>query len=165
MERLPYGFCGMPCALCPYYHTKGISRCKGCTHDGLFTGACNIYKCNKKNNIEHCALCSQYPCIKCQQLKEFNCLNTGGVWLKTCREIEVNGFEYWYKNYAKKAELLDKALQKYNNGRMKKYLCSIFINAKPDKLEQLMQEAELFDGNKKDSCLHFIQLISKIVPK
>lgn len=164
-QRLPYGFCGMPCALCPYYHTKGISKCIGCTHDGFFTGACNIYKCCKKNNIKHCASCPQHPCINCQNLKEFNCLNTGGIWLKTCHAIKINGFEQWYINYSRKAKLLEIALQKYNNGRMKKYLCGIFIDTDLAKLECLMREAESFSGYKKDICIYFRRLINKICHK
>lgn len=63
MENLPYGFCGIPCALCHYYHTKGISRCRG-VRMMVFTISCNIYKCIKKNKLTHCAICGEYTCKK-----------------------------------------------------------------------------------------------------
>ena len=37
MSRYPYGYCGMPCALCTRYRTAGDSRCPGCSCDGYYT--------------------------------------------------------------------------------------------------------------------------------
>lgn len=155
MENLPYGFCGMPCALCLYYHTKGLSRCKGCSHDGFFTGACSIYKCCKKGNVLHCALCPKYPCNKCKKLKEFNCLDSKSAWLQICAVVREKGFDNWYGEYQRKAELLDIALEKYNNGKMKRFLCELFIQNDINRLEELMKQAELLVGSKKEICQQF----------
>lgn len=163
MKNLPYGFCGMPCALCPYYHTKGISRCKGCIHDGFFTDACNIYKCCKNRNLAYCAVCNEYPCKKCASLKEFNCLNTDSAWLRTVSMIQSRGFEKWYDEYQSKAELLTFALEHYNNGRMKRYLCELFINNELEKLELIMAKASLLTGSKKEISLKFKELTLNIL--
>ncbi|MEG0361765.1 MAG: DUF3795 domain-containing protein [Longicatena sp.] len=162
MEKLPYGYCGMPCALCPYYHTKGISRCKGCSHDGFFTGACNIYKCCKKKESNHCAVCEEYPCKKCATLKEFNCLNTNSAWLSTVSMIQSQGFEKWYDEYQRMAELLSFALEHYNNGRMKRYLCELFINNTLQDLEIIMDNATSLTGTKKEVALKFKELTESI---
>lgn len=165
LKEIPYGFCGMPCALCPYYHTKGISRCKGCSHDGFFTGACNIYKCCKNKDLLHCAVCDEYPCKKCASLKEFNCLNTNSVWLATVTAIQSNSFDDWYAEYQRKAELLNIALEHYNSGRMKRYLCELFINNDIDKIELIMKQASLLIGNKKDKSIKFKELVKTILEK
>ncbi len=145
----------MPCALCPYYHTKGQSRCIGCSHDGYFTGACSIYKCFKKREVLHCALCLEYPCGKCKKLKEFNCLDSKNAWLQICTVVREKGFDHWYQEYQRKVELLDIALDKYNNGRMKRFLCELFIQNDIDKLEELLKRAELFVGSKNEICKQF----------
>lgn len=163
MSCLAYGFCGMPCALCPYYHTKGKSRCMGCSHDGFFTGTCRIYKCCKTNNLSHCALCDDYPCTKCAALKEFNCLNTDGVWIRTVSEIQSEGFEKWYSVYNRKAELLNVALEKYNNGKMKRYLCELFINNDISKIEQIMDKATSLTGTQKEISNEFRNLVCQII--
>lgn len=153
----------MPCALCPHYHTKGISRCKGCSQDGFFTGACNIYKCCKEGEIRHCALCHEYPCKKCEKLKEFNCLNTENVWLRTCATIKEKDFERWYAEYARKAELLLIALENYNNGRMKRYLCELFINNELDPLELIMKKAVQLTGSKEEVGQQFKEIAEQMI--
>lgn len=163
MDNLSYGFCGMPCALCPYYHTKGIRRCKGCSHDGFFTGACNIYKCCKAKDIIHCAVCREYPCKKCASLKEFNCLNTDGVWLRTVSTIQSKGFDKWFNEYQRKAEHLKFALEHYNNGKMKRYLCELFIHNDIEKIELIMDKATLLTGSRKEKCSKFKELVISIL--
>ena len=165
LKDIPYGFCGMPCALCPYYHTKGISRCKGCSHDGFFNGACNIYKCCKSKDLLHCAICAEYPCKKCTSLKEFNCLDTGSVWLRTVSTIQSSTVENWYTEYQRRTELLDLALEQYNNGRMKRYLCELFINNDIEKLELIMKHASSLTGNKRELSLKFRELVITILEK
>lgn len=155
----------MPCALCPYYHTKGISRCKGCSHDGFFTGACNIYKCCKRKYLSHCAVCGEYPCKMCASLKEFNYFHTNSAWLRTVTSIQFSSFEDWYAEYQRKAELLIIALERYNSGRMKRYLCELFINNDLDKIELIMKQASLLTGNQKELSLKFKELVKIILEK
>lgn len=165
MDSLPYGFCGMPCALCPYYHTNGVSRCTGCSNGGFFTGACNIYKCLKTKDVIHCAVCKEYPCMKCDSLKEFNCLNTDSAWLRTVSIIQCKGFDKWFEEYQKKAELLKFALEHYNNGRMKRYLCELFINNNIENIELIMKQASLLTGNNRELSLKFKELVKTILAK
>lgn len=165
LREIPYGFCGMPCALCPYYHTRGISRCRGCSHDGFFTGSCNIYKCCKNNNLSHCAICNKYPCKKCASLKEFNCLNTDSAWLRTVSTIQSKSFDIWYDEYQRKAELLDFALEHYNNGRMKRYLCELFIINDIEIIELIMKQASLLTGDKKELSVKFKELVENVLKK
>ena len=165
MYELPYGFCGMPCALCNKYRANGISRCKGCSVNGLFTGTCNLHKCCKlKRNIA-CATCDEFPCKKYKGLKEFSDLSTDCVWNKNCENISQNGFDEWYKEYKEKSELLTVALEQYNNGRIKKYLCELFIRQDLDTLRSIMKEAEKLHGTKKELALLFKEIVNKTIIK
>lgn len=157
-----YGFCGMPCGLCPYYHTNGKSRCVGCSHDGFFTGACGIFKCCKNKRLIHCALCDEYPCKKCVSLKEFASLNTDGVWFRTASLIKSVGFDEWFNQYQRKVNLLEFALEHYNNGKMKRWLCELFINNDINKLELIMDKASLLTGSRKDICLGFKKIVEQL---
>ncbi len=163
-DLYPYGYCGMPCALCPYFHTKGTSRCEGCSCGGLFTGGCSIYKClrNRAGELKHCVSCDEYPCKKHAGLKEFNCMDTKNVWLVTCVDIRAKGIDDWMNTYRAKSDYLRIALETYNNGRMKKYLCQLFIELPLEKIELLMARAERCSGDKKELANQFKELAKEI---
>lgn len=93
LNEIPYGFCGIPCALCPYYYLKGISRFKGYSHDDFFIDVYKIYKCCKSKDLSHCAVCGKYPCKKCIALKSFNCLNIDRTWLRIVASIQSSSFD------------------------------------------------------------------------
>ena len=68
---------------------------------------------------------------------EFSDLHTDHAKEKNCRKIAETGFEQWYQEYEKKADLLTIALERYNNGRMKRYLCELFIQQDLKTLEEI----------------------------
>ena len=57
------------------------------------------------------------------------------------------------------------ALEHYNNGRMKRYLCELFINNDMDKIELIMKQTSLLTGNKKELSLKFKELVKTILEK
>jgi len=158
MYDLPYGYCGMPCALCNKYRTEGKSKCMGCSSSGFFTGSCNIYKCCKNKSNIACATCNEFPCEKHNGLKEFSDLNTDCAWNKNCESISQKGFDGWYKEYKEKSDLLTIALKRYNNGRMKKFLCELFIQRDLNTLRLIMNEAEALQGTPKEIAIQFKQI-------
>jgi len=56
--------CGEYCGLCPYYKGEKTPHCAGCGfHKGHpFWGECKLYACVTKHDIEHCGLCTDFPC-------------------------------------------------------------------------------------------------------
>ena len=59
------GCCGIDCGLCPRYYTIGASKCPGCCGLDFFDKhpSCSfITCCVKKNNLEVCAQCDDFPC-------------------------------------------------------------------------------------------------------
>jgi hypothetical protein len=59
------GCCGLDCGLCPRYYTVGSSRCPGCCGPDFYSknpGCGFITCCVKKNNLEVCGECYDYPC-------------------------------------------------------------------------------------------------------
>ncbi|MEG0942860.1 MAG: hypothetical protein RSF86_04440 [Angelakisella sp.] len=47
------------------------------------------------------------------------------------------------------------ALEKYNNGKMKRFLCELFINNELNSLLILIEKAKRLSGSKKEICQQF----------
>lgn len=150
MPSLPYGYCGMPCALCSRYRTEGVSRCPGCSHNGYYTETCKVHHCCQAKGLSHCGLCEAFPCPRLGKMGDFSDLNTGHVKTRTCAAIAAEGFDPWYETYEARARLLTAALERYNNGRMKRYLCELFIQQELPVLTEIMAQAEALAGSPKE---------------
>ena len=138
MSRYAYGYCGMPCALCTRCRTEGSSRCPGCSCDGYYTVPCKVHRCVREKGLDHCGQCGDFPCPKLGKMGDFRDLDTGRVKERTCRAVAAEGLPAWLAEYEEKADLLTVALERYNNGRMKRYLCELFLQQDLDTLRRIM---------------------------
>lgn len=154
-----YGYCGMPCALCTRYRTEGKSRCPGCSHDGYYTDVCKVHHCCREKELSHCGECADFPCVRLGKMGDFRDLTTDNVKQRTCAFIAEHGFDAWYQDYVRRAELLTVALAEYNDGRMKRFLCELFIRRDTDTLRELMRRAEGITGSPKERGKAFRELV------
>ena len=60
--------------------------------------------------------------------------------------MAAEGLPAWLAEYEEKADLLTVALERYNNGRMKRYLCELFLQQDLDTLRRIMARAEVLEG-------------------
>lgn len=157
-----YGYCGMPCALCSRYRTDGKSKCLGCSKGGYYTDTCKVFSCVRGKGIDHCGKCAVFPCVRVSKMGEFSDLRTDNAKQKTCALVASNGFESWYKEYSRRADLLTVALGKYNDGRMKRYLCELFITQSIDNIELIMKRAESLNGTQKENGKRFKEIVEEI---
>ena len=81
---------------------------------------------------------------------DFRDLNTNRVKERTCAAVASSGFEKWYSEYSERADLLTAALAEYNDGRMKRFLCELFIQRDICELRQIMRLAEALSGTLKE---------------
>ena len=146
MSRYAYGYCGMPCALCTRCRTEGSSRCPGCSCDGYYTVPCKVHRCVREKGLDHCGQCGDFPCPKLGKMGDFRDLDTGRVKERTCRAVAAEGLPAWLAGDEEKADLLTVALERYNNGRMKRYLCELFLQQDLDTLRRIMARAEALEG-------------------
>lgn len=163
MYELPYGFCGIMCALCNRHIVNGKSGCAGCSHNGYYSESCKIAKCCKEKNLLHCALCKEFPCDKVMKIGDFSDLNTNEHYSKVCYCISENGFDFWYQEYMERKVLLTTALEKYNNGRMKRYLCELFMREELIVLRKIMEKAKELTGTQKEVSLGFKRIAEDII--
>lgn len=163
MDEYAYGYCGMPCALCTRYRTNGSSRCPGCTTDGYYTEPCKVHRCCREKGLAHCGMCASFPCALLGKMGDFSDLQTIHVKERTCSAVAKEGFAVWYGEYTERAELLDLALERYNDGRMKRFLCELFIQQDIETLRDIMQRAELLRGSPKEIGKAFRQLVQSML--
>ena len=146
MSHYAYGYCGMPCALCTRCRTEGSSRCPGCSCDGYYTVPCKVHRCVREKGLDHCGQCGDFPCPKLGKMGDFRDLDTGRVKERTCQAVAAEGLPAWLAEYEEKVDLLTVALERYNNGRMKRYLCELFLQQDLDTLRRIMARAETLEG-------------------
>lgn len=162
VKEYPYGFCGMPCAMCTRYHTNGKSRCPGCSLDGYYTDACKAHHCCRQRGAGHCGVCPDFPCARLGRMGDFRDLDTDHAKQRNCARVAAEGFDRWYADYARRAELLDVALARYNDGRRKRYLCELFIKQELPVLEEIMGRGEKLTGEAKELARAFALLADEI---
>lgn len=163
MPDYAYGYCGMPCALCTRYRTNGKSKCPGCSHDGYYTEPCKVYHCCKETGMEHCGMCTEFPCVRLGKMGDFSDLNTNRVKERTCSSVAASGFEPWYRDYAERADLLTMALERYNNGRMKRFICELFIQQDIVILHNIMHQAETLSGSPQEIGKAFRKIAESVL--
>ncbi len=56
--------CGLICDPCPFYKGEKEVKCQGCLENkgDIFWGECKTAKCANEKDVEHCGLCSEFPC-------------------------------------------------------------------------------------------------------
>lgn len=106
----------------------------------------------------HCGMCEDYPCARLGKMNDFKDLSTNNVKKRTGTVIRSDGFDKWYDEYSKRADLLTVALENYNDGRMKRYLCELFIQNNIDTLEMIMRKAQALSGTIKEKAKAFREI-------
>ena len=95
-------------------------------------------------------------------MSDFSDLNTGRIKERSGTEIVSDGFYSWFVTYARKADLLTTALKRYNDGRMKRYLCEFFLQNELPILERAMSEASCLTGDVKTLARFYKEIAEKI---
>ena len=56
--------CGEYCGFCPHLNKERTPFCPGCDFQKgqPFHGTCKVYFCAKEHAVEHCGLCTEFPC-------------------------------------------------------------------------------------------------------
>lgn len=94
---------------------------------------------------------------------EFSDLRTKNAKQRTCKSVLDNGFNGWYDEYEKRADLLTVALDNYNDGRMKRYLCELFIQQDIAVLSKIMAQADKLTGTVKEKAKAFKTIVDTIL--
>lgn len=144
------GVCGLDCGLCPRYYTVGTSRCPGCAGPGFFEKhpSCSfITCCVKKKNLEVCAECSDFPCVKFKSAEEYKQVKESSSY-PSCKKILPNlyfikehGIKSFIEQQNKRIQLLETMINKFNDGRSRSFFCRAAIFHDSAALENSIKKA------------------------
>ncbi|MBN1366994.1 MAG: DUF3795 domain-containing protein [Dehalococcoidales bacterium] len=150
------GVCGLDCGLCPRYHSDGKSRCPGCCGDGFWEihPSCSFITCAvKQKGLETCAQCNEtQDCLKYVQLMEAAELHDSFISYRSVLNnnsyIKTNGIAKFAAIAAEKQKILLYALENYDDGRSKLFLCTACQLIPLKKLHEAIEliNSKIFEG-------------------
>ncbi len=152
LKRYPtVGVCGLDCGLCPRYYTNGPSRCPGCGGPGFYDKhpSCSfITCCVKKQNLEACGQCRDFPCSKFKAEEEYRGVPASSSYppyskvLTNLTSIKEEGIRTFASRQAKRISLLQIMLESYDDGRSKSFFCRAAALLDPATLRSSLVIAE-----------------------
>ena len=128
MKNYPaIGCCGIDCALCPRYYTKGSSACPGCGGPDFREKhpSCGILTCCvQKHGLEVCACCPEFPCdrFEPQKINRDSFVTHQKIFANHDR-IREKGLEHFLGLQAQRVHILQELLEYYDDGRSKSFFC------------------------------------------
>ena len=122
-EKNLAGCCGLYCGLCPRYQSTAASKCPGCKILSLQL-SCKLYNCCvKKNGLETCAACNDFPCEKYDKFFDGDSFISHRVCLPNLQQIQKVGLTRWLRQQNKRRQTLENLLADYNEGRSCSFFC------------------------------------------
>lgn len=147
MKKYPtLGCCGLDCGLCPRYNTKSLSKCPGCCGRDFEQKhpSCKITRCaNKKNNYESCADCPSFPCETMKIWDSGDSFISHKVSLKNISDIKAAGYTVFIENQKKRTDILNRLLEKYDDGKSKSFYCVACALLPVEVLEQIINNLHI----------------------
>ncbi len=121
-----FSACGLNCGLCPRYYTAGVSRCPGCAGEGFSAvhPACGVLSCCRKNGLEHCCFCAQFPCKRYDGADQSDSFITHQNQLRDFEKAKRVGIAAYMAELDEKIRLLTALLHTYDDGRRKSLFCT-----------------------------------------
>ena len=122
------GCCGIDCGLCPRFYTDGNSKCPGCFGSNFSEKhpPCSYANCCfKKNKLEVCGSCKEFPCIKYSDKEkiEKDTFVTHKKFFQNHYFIKENGLNEYIIEQKSRVKLLNVLLDKYNDNKSKNFYC------------------------------------------
>ena len=144
------GVCGLDCGLCPRYYTVGTSRCPGCCGPDFFNKhpSCSfITCCVKKKYLEGCAECSEFPCSKFKDTKEYQALETSSYppyrkIIPNLNFIKQEGIKKFIKQQERRIRSLETMIDDFDDGRSRSFFCKAAALLDLTDLEDLLDNSK-----------------------
>ena len=154
MRKYPtIGCCGIDCGLCPRFYTDGASRCPGCGGEGFekVHPSCGfITCCMKKQGVNVCAECAQYPCKRFEkETGERDSFVLHRKVMPNQRLIAEIGIDEFIERQQERISFLETALAHYDDGRSKSLFCIAAALLSVESLKQSLSLAKSGEPIKK----------------
>ena len=166
------GCCGLDCGLCPRYYTEGSSRCPGCCGPDFFNkhpGCGHITCCVKKNNLEVCAECSDFPCQKFDSWfgnEAYDSFVTHKKAEPNLDFIRKHGAEKFIEQQKERIKFLKDMLEGFNEGLSRSFYCIaaalLSVDDVKNSLESAKKEVKTL-GLRKDDIKSKAKILKKAI--
>lgn len=167
-----FSLCGLNCALCPRFHTEGVSLCPGCGGRDFHLAhpTCGVMTCNKKHDkIEFCFQCSLYPCQKYREMSDVDSFISYKKVLDDFAKVQAEGIDKYTKDLQRKLEILNFLLEKFNDGRRKAFYCVAVNLLDLADLEAIIQkirsESGLQENAENNAVQRVVDLLEEVARK
>jgi len=136
---LSFSLCGLNCALCPM---RIDGYCPGCG-GGTGNQSCTIAKCSLQHGgVAYCFLCTEYPCGRYENIGEYDSFITHQRQLSDLARAQEIGMDAYNEEQSQKAEILQKLLSDYNDGRRKTFYFVAINLLSLQAIKDAMQKAD-----------------------
>ncbi len=111
--------------MCPRFYTDGKSRCPGCGGADFSTTrpSCGALSCCKRNGLEFCWQCGDFPCPKYDGADKSDSFITHKNQFRDMGRARRESLDVYIAVLEEKMEILKLLLERYNDGRMKSFYC------------------------------------------
>ena len=139
-EHPETALCGLNCIFCPIHNMK--DGCPGCG-GGEGHQSCPKVRCAVERNVkEFCFECEDFPCEKYDGAGEGDSFITSMNIFSSMNFVRDNGIEVYKRTLYSKKAVLDKFLEKYNDGRKKTLFCTAANLLDEDSYREAYEKAE-----------------------
>jgi hypothetical protein len=160
------GVCGLSCRLCPWYHSKGESRCGGCKSEFRMAAGCPFITCAvKRKGLEFCGDCTENEnCEKWKKHRDAGKKYDSFVSYQKLEDnivfIQKNNVDEFESVQKRREDLLKDMLGEFNDWRSKTYYCIAATLMEIEELEAALKQtratAESLDLKGRAKLLHDI---------
>jgi hypothetical protein len=128
--------------------------------------SCKVINCNlKRENVEFCFECSEFPCEKYIEPSENDSFITYVNVLKDFEKAKEKGTKDYIKELNEKMKFLNILLENYNDGRRKKFYCLAINLLDLDDIKEIMEHTnntrEILISNQKDKAKYITTLFKE----
>jgi hypothetical protein len=141
--------CGLDCGLCPRYYTAGKSRCPGCCGPDFASKhpSCSfITCCVKKQRLETCGECPEFPCAKFKSVEEYRAAESSSYpparkMLPNLHFIRRHGLAGFLRDQRRRIRVLEAMLEDFDDGRSRSFYCRVAALLEPSDVKAALQRA------------------------
>ena len=135
-----FSLCGLNCGLCGY---RLQGNCNGCFKDSFCAAQCPMAPCSVKHgNLQYCFECPEYPCKHYDGFDSYDTLVLHRNQRKDMQKAKEIGVDAYRAEQRKKVELLDRLLEKYDDGKRQVLYCTAVNLLYVDDMQVILDKAD-----------------------
>ncbi len=135
-----FSLCGLNCGLCPM-QIRG--DCSGCFNGSTCYQSCPLAPCSVRHGgVQYCFECPVYPCKKYDGIDRYDSLISHRNQKADLMKAKQMGIEAYLQEQRSKKEILDRLLDKYDDGTHDVFFCLVVNMFEVEDLAEILEQAD-----------------------